>query len=216
MEVSIFIDFTIYFYETSTTNQRTEMNRLPLRNTGVIFRRLLSTTTEVIPTKTSPPTKTPLKLLDLNVPYPKHIENTFSLATANQEEITQHRISLAIAKYKKHDSDTGSAIVQLAVMTEKIYNLARHFAMHKKDKAGGRGFQVRKRITAILHMSVLISLLVKYSPIYCHLTVDRQIYLQMLLARRRKMMKYLRDKNFEEYREAVKVLKLEREAIHLQ
>lgn len=29
-------------------------------------------------------------------------------------------------------------------------------------------------------------------------------------------MKYLRDKNFEEYREAVKVLKLEREAIHLQ
>ena len=29
-------------------------------------------------------------------------------------------------------------------------------------------------------------------------------------------MKYLRDKNFEEYRGAVKALHLEREAIHLQ
>jgi small subunit ribosomal protein S15 len=133
------------------------MNRLPLRSTGVVFRRLLSTTPEAIPTKAPLPAKTPLKLLGLNVPYPKHIENVFSLATANQEEITAHRISLAIAKYKKHDSDTGSAIVQLAVMTEKIYNLARHFAMHKKDKAGGRGFQVIKRITArLLHMSFLM------------------------------------------------------------
>jgi ribosomal protein S15 len=129
------------------------MNRLPSRSTGVIFRRLLSTTPEVIPTKTPLSTKTPLKLLGLNVPYPKHIENAFSLATANQEEITAHRISLAIEKYKKHDSDTGSAIVQLAVMTEKIYNLARHFAMHKKDKAGGRGFQVRKRTERISQMS---------------------------------------------------------------
>jgi ribosomal protein S15 len=143
---------SIYF-KLNICDQRTEMNRLPSRSTGVIFRRLLSTTPEVIPTKTPLSTKTPLKLLGLNVPYPKHIENAFSLATANQEEITAHRISLAIEKYKKHDSDTGSAIVQLAVMTEKIYNLARHFAMHKKDKAGGRGFQVRKRTERISQMS---------------------------------------------------------------
>ena len=30
------------------------------------------------------------------------------------------------------------------------------------------------------------------------------------------MMKYLRDKNFEEYREVVKSLQLEKEALHLQ
>ena len=116
------------------------MNRLPLR-CATVFRRLLSTPS----TPELKPPRTPLKLLDLHVPYPKHIENTISLATANQEEITQHRISVAIEKYKKHDSDTGSAIVQLAVMTERIYNLARHFAMHKKDKAGQRGFQVRNK-----------------------------------------------------------------------
>lgn len=149
------------------------MNRLPLRSTGVLFRRLLSTT-PVIPTKAPIPTKTPLKLLDLNVPYPKHIENTFSLATANQEEITQHKISLAIAKYKKHDSDTGSAIVQLAVMTEKIYNLARHFAMHKKDKAGGRGFQVRKRRLAIFTYTYVNFLTVKYSSVFDDLIADDQ------------------------------------------
>jgi hypothetical protein len=42
--------------------------------------------------------------------------------------------------------DTGSASVQIAVMTEKIKNLARHFTVHKKDKHGGRGFQVREYI----------------------------------------------------------------------
>ena len=84
-----------------------------------------------------------VRLLDFRVPYPAAIQDVFSLATANQEEITKHRIMLKIQHYKKHESDTGSATVQLAVMTEKIYNLARHFAMHKKDKSGQRGFQVR-------------------------------------------------------------------------
>jgi hypothetical protein len=56
----------------------------------------------------------------------------------------------------------------------------------------------------------------QWHSFFDNLTLGYTIHLQMLLARRRKMMKYLRDKNFEEYREAVKVLKLEREAIHLQ
>ena len=42
------------------------------------------------------------------------------------------------------------------------------------------------------------------------------IEFQMLLARRRNLMKYLRDKNFEVYRKAVKDLHLEKEAVHLQ
>ena len=112
------------------------MNRFPTV-CNVMARRFMTT---------GPPTLRPLnpqvKLLDFRVPFPPEIEDTFSLATANQQEITQHKIMLAVQLYKKHNSDTGSAIVQLAVMTEKIYNLARHFAMHKKDKAGQRGFQV--------------------------------------------------------------------------
>ena len=90
-----------------------------------------------------------VKLIDFRVPFPEKIIDTFSLATANQQEITQHKIMLAIQHYKQHESDTGSAIVQLAVMTEKIYNLARHFAMHKKDKAGQRGFQVSTSVIRV-------------------------------------------------------------------
>jgi small subunit ribosomal protein S15 len=62
-------------------------------------------------------------------------------ATANQKQITGAKIQNAINKFKKHQIDTGSSSVQIAVMTEKIINLARHFATHKKDHHSKRGFQ---------------------------------------------------------------------------
>lgn len=65
-----------------------------------------------------------------------------SLTTANQKEKTSYKIRSALHKFQLHDSDCGSASVQVAVMTEKISNLARHFAQHKKDKHGWRGFQM--------------------------------------------------------------------------
>jgi ribosomal protein S15P/S13E len=110
------------------------MNRFPTFGRTVL-RRQFATTPQI-------PLNPFIKLKDFRVAYPEQIENVFSLSTANQEEITQHKISLAIARFQKHDGDTGSTTVQLAVITEKVYNLARHFAMHKKDKAGQRGFQV--------------------------------------------------------------------------
>jgi len=66
----------------------------------------------------------------------------FALTTANQKEITSYKIRSKIQKFQLHDSDCGSASVQVAVMTEKITNLARHFALHKKDKHSWRGFQM--------------------------------------------------------------------------
>jgi small subunit ribosomal protein S15 len=44
-----------------------------------------------------------------------------------------------IEKYRKHDSDTGSAEVQIAILTERINQLTQHFEVHKKDHHSRRG-----------------------------------------------------------------------------
>ena len=44
-----------------------------------------------------------------------------------------------VEKYKTHDTDTGSARVQVAVLTDRINYLTEHFRTHKKDHHGRRG-----------------------------------------------------------------------------
>jgi small subunit ribosomal protein S15 len=44
-----------------------------------------------------------------------------------------------IEKYRTHDSDTGSARVQIAVLTERINYLTNHFRSHHKDHHSRRG-----------------------------------------------------------------------------
>jgi len=44
-----------------------------------------------------------------------------------------------IEKYKLHDHDSGSAEVQIALLTERIRQLTDHFQIHKKDHASRRG-----------------------------------------------------------------------------
>ena len=44
-----------------------------------------------------------------------------------------------IAKYRAHESDTGSTKVQVAVLTERINYLTEHFRTHKKDHHSRRG-----------------------------------------------------------------------------
>lgn len=44
-----------------------------------------------------------------------------------------------ISKYKTHDSDTGSAQVQIAILTEEIKELTKHLKTHKKDFSSRRG-----------------------------------------------------------------------------
>jgi len=44
-----------------------------------------------------------------------------------------------IAKYKTHDSDTGSSQVQIAILTEEIKELTKHLKSHKKDFSSRRG-----------------------------------------------------------------------------
>lgn len=38
-----------------------------------------------------------------------------------------------IAKYGKHENDTGSPEVQIALLTSRITELTGHFQVHKKD-----------------------------------------------------------------------------------
>jgi small subunit ribosomal protein S15 len=44
-----------------------------------------------------------------------------------------------IADFQTHDKDTGSADVQVALLSNKIDKLADHLKTHKKDKHSRRG-----------------------------------------------------------------------------
>ena len=44
-----------------------------------------------------------------------------------------------VRKYGRHDRDTGSAPVQIALLTERINSLTDHFRAHAKDNHGQRG-----------------------------------------------------------------------------
>ena len=44
-----------------------------------------------------------------------------------------------IKKYQTHKNDTGSTDVQVALLTEKIAELAKHLKKHNKDQDSRRG-----------------------------------------------------------------------------
>jgi small subunit ribosomal protein S15 len=48
-----------------------------------------------------------------------------------------------VNQYKRNDGDTGSAEVQIALLTESINHLQDHFKEHKKDHHSRRGL-IRK------------------------------------------------------------------------
>ena len=48
-----------------------------------------------------------------------------------------------IAKYRLHESDTGSPEVQIAILTEQINHLTEHLKAHKKDHSSRRGLLMK-------------------------------------------------------------------------
>jgi small subunit ribosomal protein S15 len=44
-----------------------------------------------------------------------------------------------VARHQEHPGDTGSAKVQVALLTERINSLTEHFRTHPKDHHGRRG-----------------------------------------------------------------------------
>ncbi len=53
--------------------------------------------------------------------------------------LTKGRKQEVIKDFKKHEKDTGSPEVQIALLTERIATLTDHFKVHKKDHHSRRG-----------------------------------------------------------------------------
>jgi len=53
--------------------------------------------------------------------------------------ITKERKQQLIDQFRRADTDTGSAEVQIAILTSRINGLTEHLRSHKKNYAGRRG-----------------------------------------------------------------------------
>jgi len=53
--------------------------------------------------------------------------------------LTQEQKSTIIAEHRRSDQDTGSAEVQIAVLSKRISDLTEHLKTHTKDHASRRG-----------------------------------------------------------------------------
>ena len=64
-----------------------------------------------------------------------------------------------VRKHGQHYNDTGSAPVQIALLTERINSLTEHFQTHAKDHHGRRGLlrmvQQRRRLLEYLRRTNL-------------------------------------------------------------
>jgi small subunit ribosomal protein S15 len=85
--------------------------------------------------------------------------------------ITPEKKAEIIKKFARHEGDTGSPEVQIAILTERIRNLTEHIKRNKKDLHSRRG---------------LIGMVNK----------------------RRKLLKYLKRKDFERYQQIIKELNI--------
>ena len=88
---------------------------------------------------------------------------------ANKFSITKEETAKLIKEYGKDEKDSGSAEVQVAILTERIRNLTEHLKVHKKDNHTRRG-------------------------------------LMKLIGRRRGLLKYIKNRNIDEYRDLIKKL----------
>ena len=68
--------------------------------------------------------------------------------------ITAERKAEVITNHARGEADTGSAEVQIAIMSERIANLTEHFKTHKKDNHSRRGLlkMVSKRRSLLDHL----------------------------------------------------------------
>lgn len=88
---------------------------------------------------------------------------------ADKLSISKERTQELIEKFGKGPNDSGSAEVQVAILTDRIRNLTEHLKSHHKDHHTRRG-------------------------------------LMMLIGKRRGLLKYIKDRDIEEYRALIKEL----------
>ncbi len=70
-----------------------------------------------------------------------------SIATEDKKKIVE--------EHRRHEGDTGSAEVQIALLTARINHLTEHLKGHKKDHASRRGLlkMVGKRNSLLKYLS---------------------------------------------------------------
>lgn len=88
---------------------------------------------------------------------------------ASKLSISKERTAELIKEFGKNDQDSGSAEVQVAIMTHRIKHLTEHLKEHKKDNHTRRG-------------------------------------LMQLIGKRRRLLKYIKDRDIENYRALIKKL----------
>ena len=88
---------------------------------------------------------------------------------ADKLSITKERTAELIKEYGKNEHDSGSAEVQVAILSERIRNLTEHLKVNKKDNHSRRG-------------------------------------LMMLIGKRRGLLKYIKERDINEYRALIKKL----------
>ena len=68
---------------------------------------------------------------------------------------TQTRKKKIVQEFGRHESDTGSTEVQVAILTERINQLADHLKTHAKDFASRRGLlkMVGKRSALLKYLA---------------------------------------------------------------
>ncbi len=88
---------------------------------------------------------------------------------ADKLSISKEQTEALIKEYGKNDQDSGSAEVQVAILTARISALTEHLKTHKKDNHTRRG-------------------------------------LMQLIGKRRGLLKYIKNRNIEEYRVLIKKL----------
>lgn len=85
--------------------------------------------------------------------------------------IQKEKKQTIVQEFQVHEGDTGSAEVQIAILTERISQLTTHLRANKHDFATQRG-------------------------------------LLMLVGQRRRLLRYLRNRNLKSYKSVIKKLKI--------
>lgn len=69
--------------------------------------------------------------------------------------IAQDRKNELIGEFKRHEQDTGSPEVQVALLTERISHLTEHLKQHRKDHTSRRGLlkMVGKRSALLKYLT---------------------------------------------------------------
>jgi small subunit ribosomal protein S15 len=73
-----------------------------------------------------------------------------------------------VTDFRKHDSDTGSPQVQIALLSQRINELTEHFKTHKKDNHSRRGL-----LKMVSHRRSLLDYLKKTNIQQYHEVVGR-------------------------------------------